>query len=90
MTKQQLHIAQMLKDSHDACNRFADELNPSRDSSRIKNEYKAMLVGRLDVMARTASDAFMYLTGKLPVEVDSIVELNTLTPAQWTKAVKRF
>lgn len=79
MTKKQIVAASFLRNAYmNACEQ-ADALDPKR-TNKI---HEAVLIERI---AHIASEAFYALTGKLPTQVE-FHELNTATPAAWTKEV---
>jgi len=82
MSKKEVETAQWLKIVYDGSCRVGDEIDPKR-------QRKTSTIRHVDTIARLASEAFVYLTGKSPNEV-SIVELNTIRPAPWTKEVEDF
>lgn len=80
MTKKQLHFAQFLQGVYERAHYFIDQkgIEPRDDYYRPDVERSLL------AMAGSAKGLFMELTGLSPLEVESH-ELNTESPAEWTK-----
>lgn len=79
MTKQQLAHAQFLHTTAQRANAVGDEIDPKRHRQVDHVHY-------FDSLARTAEQAFRRLTGRR-VDAVQMHELNTESPAEWTKTV---
>lgn len=77
MTKAELEVAQFLLTAYARSQLYAEKLDP-------KMRRETSLVRKLDAICGLATDAFMDVVGRHPRHV-SEVELNTVSPAEWTK-----
>jgi hypothetical protein len=77
VTRRELEIAQFLLGTYTRAQQLADKVDPRR---AFRNEHAR----ELDGIAARAGDAFSALVGRAARHVE-ITELNTLTPAEWTK-----
>lgn len=81
MTKQELHVAQFLWSTWESAQEWADRIDPNREG-------KGELTPELDRLSTAARAAFMKLTGHHPQECKSLVQINTVTPAEPWKSLK--
>jgi len=78
VTKKELEIAQFLHHVATRAEILANAVDP-------KMEHESILGNQLDALRTKARYTFSSLVGRQVDEVDS-VELNTESPAKWTKA----
>jgi hypothetical protein len=89
MTKRELQLAQYL---HGVAEQGIQHMPTQRELRKeARGTYQYSSLGSLDrqltLLRQRASDMFMELTGKSPLEVP-FWELNTEKPAEWTKTAR--
>ena len=80
MSKRDLELAQFFLITYQSAHAHAEQLDPHRTCG-------SFVVRKLDAILIKAASGFMDITGRVPREV-SLHDLNTSTPAEWTKWVK--
>jgi hypothetical protein len=79
MTKQDLELAQFLKNTVDRASYLAEHIESN--SKRKDNKWKVMV---LDAILFKASDGFTALVGRSVHKVQ-VNEINSVSPAEWTQ-----
>jgi len=81
MNPEELHAAQFLWSTWESAQRWADQIDPTRN-------HKHDLAVHLDQLASVARDGFMKLTGHHPQDCKSLVEFGIGTPAEPWASIK--